>query len=166
MFSPTYGVPAIVADHEYDVDPMDGTAANLILSPAGKFAFAVFSAPDRLDVDDVGSSVSVSIETVPAAPLKMQAMIFPLSVVSNKVTLPPTIDPTLARDKREQNAGTAAAWALGAPVVWVESGRVSPPAAETDPPSERVRTASESDLVIWRHARRDVVEGAARREPE
>jgi hypothetical protein len=57
------------AEHEYDVDPRDGTAANLISSPAGKFAFAVFSAPDSVEVDNVGSPVSVSIETVPTDPL-------------------------------------------------------------------------------------------------
>jgi hypothetical protein len=154
------------ADHEYDVDPRDGTAANLILSPAGKFAFAVFSAPDRVDVDDVGSPDSVSIETVPTDPLKMQAVIFPLTDVSDKVTLPPTIDPTLPRDKREQKAGIVAAWKIGAPLVWVESGRVSAPATETDPPSERARAATPSDRVSWLHARRDVVEGAAQRARE
>jgi hypothetical protein len=38
VFSPTYGVAAIIADREYDVGP--STAANAVLSPGGKLAFA------------------------------------------------------------------------------------------------------------------------------
>jgi hypothetical protein len=166
VLRPTYGVPAIFADHEYDVGPMDGVAANLILSPAGKFAFAVFSAPDKVEVDDVGSPVSVSIEMLPSDPPKMQAMIFPFTDDCNKVTLPPTIDPILATDNREQNAGTAAAWANGAPLGCVESGRVDAPASDAKPHSEKTRVTIKSDLVNGLRGRRGTGEHDVRMESE
>jgi hypothetical protein len=81
------------------------------------------------------------MEIVPTDPLKMQAMIFPLTDVSNKVTLAPTIDPILAGDKCEQNAGTAAARA------WVVSGLVDALASEVTPQSERAKIEIKSVLV-------------------
>jgi hypothetical protein len=95
--------------------------------------------------------------------VKMQAMIFPLADVCANVTLPPTIDPILAEDRREQNAGADEARARGARSIGPDGEWAEAPVAETETPHSTIDTAARSgDPFKWRSSRRHDVVRVAR----